>query len=337
MILKIAKHKWGSYNTVLAGDLGATKTNLAICSWNGKTLSVLKTGTYTTRDFSDVTSMIREFLSTEKLPEKICLGVAGPVQKGVVSMTNAGIEINSEELSKQFDGLPVELINDLEATANSLAVIEEKDIHVLHRGKEEVGGNAAVIAPGTGLGEAGLYYDRSGYHPFATEGGHCDFAPATELDMELLHFLKRKFDHISWERVVSGPGISVIYDFLYHEKEREAPAWLKDKILAHDKPTVISEHVDDCGICRETMEIFLRYLAAEAANLVLKFKATGGLFIAGGIIPHLVPILHEDYFLKWFCHRGRMKTLLENVPVRIILNEEAPLLGAAYHGANTSY
>ena len=172
MILKIAKHKWGSYNTVLAGDLGATKTNLAICSWNGKTLSVLKTGTYTTRDFSDVTSMVREFLSTEKLPEKICLGVAGPVQKGVVSMTNAGLEINSEELSKQFDGLPVELINDLEATANSLAVIEEKDIHVLHRGKEEVGGNAAVIAPGTGLGEAGLYYDRSGYHPFATEGGH---------------------------------------------------------------------------------------------------------------------------------------------------------------------
>lgn len=337
MILKIAKHKWGSYNTILAGDIGGSKADLAICSWDGSDLSLLKSITYKTKDFKDINAMLREFVSNEKMPEKICLGVAGPVQNGAVSLTNIGLEISSEEISKNFNDIPVELVNDLEAAGNGLAVIGEKDIHILQEGDKEALGNVALIAPGTGLGEGGLYHDRSGYHPFATEGGHCDFAPRTEMDLELYQFLKKKFNHVSWERVVSGPGISVVYDFLHHEKEREEPAWLKEKMLAHDKATVISGHADDCEICKETMELFFRYLAEESANLVLKLKATGGLFIGGGIIAHLLPILNKDYFLKWFCQYGRMKNLLKTVPVKIILNEKTPVLGAAYHGVHTSY
>ena len=337
MILKIAKHTWLNHKSVLAGDIGGTKANLAICSWNGLHLSLIKNNTYKTKDFKDINAMLNEFVCNEKMPEKICLGVAGPVNNGIVSMTNSALQIHSEEISKRFDGILVELINDLEATANGLAVIDESDIHVLHAGDNEAKGNVVIIAPGTGLGEAGLFHDRNGYHPFATEGGHCDFSPRTEIDIELFNFLRKKFGHVSWERVVSGPGICMIYDFLHHVKEREEPSWLKEKMLAHDKATVISEHAGECDICNETMELFLRYLARESANLVLKFKATGGLYIAGGIIPHLLPILHEDFFIKCFSQHSRMKELLQQIPVRIILNENTPLLGAAFHGVNTSY
>jgi glucokinase len=332
MILKLAGHTYEGDKDVLAGDIGATKTNLAFCHWNGTGLSVQKTVTYKTKSFQDIGSMIREFIANEKMPGKICLGIAGPVQDGKVSLTNVHWEIEGKALSEEFNQVPVSLINDLEATAYGLAVIEQKNVHELYEGGKEAKGNMAIIAPGTGLGEAGLYQGLDGYYPFGTEGGHCDFAPRTDLDIEFYHFLKRKFGHVSWERVISGPGICTIYDFLRLEKDRSEPAWLKEKILMHDKASVISENAGECEICGETMELFIRYLAEESANLVLKLKASGGLFIAGGIIPHILPILHKEVFMKWFTSAGRLKSFLQSVPIKIVLNDKTPLLGAAWYG-----
>ena len=335
MILKIAGQTHAGEKKVLAGDVGATKTNLALCHWDGSRLTIQKNVTYKTKNFQDAGSMIRDFISHEKNPGAISLGVAGPVRDGKVTLTNIGWEIDSKSVSAQLNGIPVSLINDLEASAYGLALLDQKDLFVVQEGRPEAGGNGAVIAPGTGLGEAGLYEGPDGYHPFATEGGHCNFAPVTDLDIEFYSFLRKKFGHVSWERVISGPGICNIYDFLHLEKEGPEPAWLKEKMLAHDKASVISENAGECEICQETMRLFLRYLAEESANLVLKLNATGGLFIGGGIIPHVLSLLNKDDFMKWFSSAGRLKPFLQSVPVKILLNETSPLLGAAWYGINT--
>jgi glucokinase len=332
-VIRIANNTSVDNYNILAGDVGATKSNLAIFNWDGHSLNIQKQADYKSAEFKSIISMLSDFLVGETLPEIISLGIAGPVNDSKVTMTNTGWIISRKEISEMFGPVTVLLINDLEATAYSLAVISEKDIHVLYDPESVTEGNIAIISPGTGLGEAGLYYNSDGYHPFATEGGHCDFAPRTELDIELYRYLNKKFSHVSWEKVISGPGISLIYDFLHHEKEREEPSWLKEKMLAHDKAIVISEQAEDCGICRETMDLFIRFLAEESANLVLKLKATGGLFIAGGIIPHLLNLLHKGSFMKWFTKTEPMENLLKAVPVRILLNEKLPLLGAAYYGA----
>jgi glucokinase len=336
MKLKIHQRTTNDKFDILAGDIGATKTNLGIYHWDGTSLTEKKTAGFKTNKFLDINSLIGAFMEKEKMPDRVCLAVAGPVKDGKVTLTNNGWELRDSEISKYYKQVPVTLINDLEATAYGLAVKDDKNIHVLHEGIPDPHGNMAIIAPGTGLGEAGLCYDTDGYHPFATEGGHCDFAPRTDVDVELYHFLKKKFGHVSWERIVSGPGICQIFDFLHLEKERETPVWLIEKTLSHDKAATISEHAADCAICKETIELFLHYLAVESASLVLKLKATGGLFIGGGIIPHLLPQLHESNFIKSFTSAGRMKNLLQSVPVLLIMNEKTPLIGAASYGVHNS-
>jgi glucokinase len=331
MSIPIAKHNKLVFNSVLAADIGATKTTLAICNWNGK-LNIQKINTYKTKSFPNIISMIESFVDDDQMPHKISLGVAGPVLDGSVIMTNTGWSINIREVSDKFNHIPVALINDLEATAYGLAVLNKEDIHTLIEKKKHIGGNIAIIAPGTGLGEAGLIKSADGYHPLATEGGHCHFAPVNDMDVMLYSFLHKKYDQVSWERVISGPGICNIYDFLLQVVELEEPAWLKEKMLSHDKATVISENAGDAEICRETINMFVRFLALESTNLALKFKATGGIYIAGGIIPHLLPVIHVEYFQKWFSYAGRMKDLIQSIPVNILLNKNTPLSGAAYHG-----
>jgi glucokinase len=330
-VIKIANHNKLRYSSVLAADIGATKTTLAICNWDGQ-LNVQKINTYKTKSFPDIISMIESFVDDDKMPQKISLGVAGPVLDGSVTMTNTGWSINSREVSERFNHIPVALINDLEATAYGLAVLNKEDIHTLIEKKKHLDGNIAIIAPGTGLGEAGLIKSTDGYHPMATEGGHCHFAPVTDIDVKLYSFLHKKYDQVSWERVVSGPGICNIYDFLHQVVEMEEPAWLKEKILAHDKATVISENAGDAEICRETITMFFRFLALESTNLALKLKATGGVYIAGGILPHLLPLLHKEYFQKWFSYAGPMRNLIQSIPINILKNKKTPLSGAAYHG-----
>lgn len=320
--------------TLLAGDIGGTKTNMALYSYDGTTFTLLKEDKFRTKDYSDLGKMIADFLSGNKTPDRMCFGVAGPVLNGKVKITNVPWGIDSNEIAKLYNNIPVHLINDLETTAYGLAVLEEKDLHIIHESKHTPG-NWGIIAPGTGLGEAGLYWNGKNAHPFPTEGGHCDFAPRTEQDLEMFTYLKRKFGHVSWERLISGPGILTIYEFLRDVKEMDVPAWLTDKMLAHDDaPALISENADNVPICTETMNLFLRYLATEAANLALKIKATAGIFIGGGIMPKNLKLIDTHAFLRWFHDFGRMKHLLEDIPIKIILNDKTALLGAAWYAVN---
>jgi glucokinase len=329
---KILKESPGS-SIVLAGDVGATKTHLSLIKFEGDNIVIFKEEKYKSSDYKNIIELTGNFIIDITLPDSICFGVAGPVLDGHAKLSNINWEINKDELSNHFGVKNVHLINDLEATAYGLAMLTEKDLAALHCGDETPVGNAAVIAPGTGLGEAGLYWDGQYYHPFATEGGHCDFAPRNEFDFELYTFLQKKFGHVSWERLVCGPGIINIYQFLRDKKKREEPEWLREKMKNADAAAVISQHADQSDICKETMQFFIRCLAFESANLVIKLKATGGLFIGGGIAPQIVPLLQNNAFYSSFCQSGRLNYLLEKVPVKIILNTKTALLGAAWYGA----
>ena len=332
-LIKKAFTNDGGTRTILAGDIGGTKSNLAIFEFQGDNFRVVKEVTLKSNHFTDAQTMISSFLSDNEKPDVITLGVAGPVIAGSVSITNLTWGMKAEDISSANGFTPVHLINDLEATSYGLALLTAGDILTIHEAQREISGNIALIAPGTGLGESGLYFDGKSYHPFATEGGHCGFGPRTQLDIELYQYLSEKFGHVSWERVVSGKGIEAIFDFLSKIKAREVPPPLQQALEAGDKAKCITDHAASYEICHETLQIFLRFLAIEASNLALKMKATGGIFIGGGIIPKLIDKIEFDVFLENFRNCGRMRPLLEDVPVRIILNEKTALLGAAYYGA----
>lgn len=319
--------------TVLAGDVGATKTNVALIKMDGESAIVLKESTYSSQQYKSITEITGDFLKELPLPDACCIGVAGPVFNGKVKLTNLSWELDSSEIAQQMGLANVYLINDLEATAYGLAMIGDKDTQMIHKGSDTLSGNAAIIAPGTGLGESGLYFDGKLFHPFATEGGHSDFASRDKLDFELYEYLQSKFGHVSNERVVCGPGILNIYQFLKDEKKLEEPGWIADEMEKDDAAAVISKHIEQSTLCNETMRLFIHYLAYESANLVLKLKATGGLFIGGGIAPQLIPLFEKYRFNDSFLNSGRMNDLLEKVTVSIILNTKTAMLGAAYYGA----
>jgi glucokinase len=318
---------------LLAGDIGATKSHLALFSCGAKRLSVIQEFTYRTQDFPDAINMMQAFLSDREPPERICFGVAGPVQSGIVELTNVGWHMDTREISRRWHQVPVYLINDLEATAYGLAALEEKDMDQLDAVPQQPHGNIAVIAPGTGLGEAGLFWDGLRHHPFATEGGHTDFAPRSPTDVALYGYLQQQLGHVSWESVLSGPGIHAIFRFLQDSQKREVPAWLAEEMRLQDPAAVISKNALKSPVCAETMALFFRYLAQEAANLTLKLKATGGLFIGGGIIRKNGHVLDKTVFRNNFCNNGRMQALLQEVPVTLVLNDKTALLGAAYYAA----
>lgn len=322
-------------STILAGDIGGTKSHLALFSHNREEFTIIRENRYTTKDFNNAGKMIKKFLSDDNIPHSICLGVAGPVQNGKVNLTNVSWQLDSLVISNEFDHTPVYIINDLEATAYGLNQLKGSDIHQIYEPSQKYDGNIALIAPGTGLGEAGIYYDGKQYHPFATEGGHCDFAPQNELDIDLYRHLHKKYDHVSWERLISGPGIVDIFEFL-SSNGREIPLWLTDKLTSHDRAAVISSNAGDAAICMETMELFFKFLAREAANLALKLKATGGLYIGGGILPKIIKLLPNETFIRWFRGNGRMKSLLQQISLKVILNDKTALLGAAFYGSTRS-
>ena len=318
---------------VLAGDVGATKTNLALYRMNEDEALMLKEDNYKSQQYKSITEITDDFLKGQPHPEACCIGVAGPVFKGKVKLTNLSWEMDSNEIVEHTKIAKVSLINDLEANAYGLAMLTDKDTLVIHKGSATPSGNAAIIAPGTGLGEAGLYFDGKLFHPFATEGGHSDFAPRDKTDFELYEYLQNKFGHVSNERVICGPGILNIYQFLKEEKKLEEPRWLTDEIYKSDAAAVISKHVGQCALCDETMRLFICFLAHESANLVLKMKAIGGLFIGGGIAPQLIPLFEKYQFNNFFISSGRMNSLLKKVTVSIILNTKTAMLGAAYYAA----
>lgn len=324
--------------TVLAGDIGGTKTNLAFYAATETGLKVLHTGRYPSAEYTSCTAILQQFLADNNCPapDRICLGVAGPVLNGKVDLTNLNWDIDIKVVKRTMGVEAVFLLNDLESMAYGLAALTEEDYITIHPGDEHSTGNMAIIAPGTGLGQAGLYWNGQNHFPFPTEGGHTDFSPRTDLDIALLKFLQNEYGVVSWEKVVAGPAIIDIYHFLRDVKKREEPNWLKDALEQekNDSAVISGAAIEQkAAICIETMELFVRYLARESSNLVLKMKATGGLFLGGGIPPKIAPLLLQPQFMEHYMDCDRMQHLLENVPIRIIKNDKTGLIGAAYYGA----
>ncbi len=324
--------------TILAGDVGGTKTNLAIFKANANANEVNCTleATYHSSKYSSGTDILEEFLQAnpDVKPNRISLGVAGPVLQGKVDITNLSWAMDSADIRNKTGVQEIFMINDLEATAYGLAALNGNDFITIHQGSGASAGNMAIIAPGTGLGEAGLFWDGQQYHPFPTEGGHSDFSPRTALDIELYKYLETKYEIVSWEKVIAGPAIHDIYRFLCDEKKRPEAEWLQDAFRDGDPSAIISESAleEKDPVCIETMQLYVRYLARESCNLVLKIKATSGLYLGGGIPPKISSLLQKNVFYNNFLDCDRMQTLVKKVPIRIILNPKTALLGAGYYG-----
>lgn len=324
--------------TVLAGDVGGTKTNLAFCRVDEEGVEVLHMKKFASADFHSCVDILHSFIEEHGSlkADKICLGVAGPVIDGKVDLTNLNWFLDVADIRRDTGVKDVALLNDLEAIAYGLAGLRDEDFTWVHKGRSDSRGNMAIIAPGTGLGEAGLYWDGRAYHPFPTEGGHCDFSPRTELDMDLYWYMQKQFGVVSWEKVVAGPAIHEIYLFLRDERKRHVPGWLAEAMETEEDPSrLISETAmeDKAAICVDTMNIFIRYLAREASNLVMKMKATGGLFLGGGIPPKISALFQKAQFYTHYMDCDRMQHLLETVPIRVINNDKAAVIGAACYGA----
>lgn len=319
---------------LLAGDIGGTKTNLAVFSREAGLRSPLVERTYTSSEYPDLETMVEEFLSVTDQPvERACFGVAGPVIKGQVEATNLPWILDENQLQEHLGFSEVRLINDLFAVAQAVPLLEEEDLVTLQAGGQVEAGNRAVIAPGTGLGEAFLTWDGSCYRAYASEGGHTDFAPRDSLELELLRYLQTRYDHVSYERVCSGSGIPNIYQFLKESGCASEPGWLNERLaLASDPtPVIVKAALDpaqSCELCSKTLAVFASILGAEAGNLALKVMATGGVYLGGGIPPRILPILEDPVFLDSFSAKGRFSELLSEVPLHVISNPKAALLGA---------
>jgi glucokinase len=303
---------------ILAGDIGATKTVLALFD---KTKCV-KEERYESKQYAGLEPILKLFLK-EKV-EAACFGVAGPVIAGRCKTTNLPWIVEEAELKKQLKTDKVQLINDLEANGWGIGVLSSSELLVLNRGDPSVKGNGALISAGTGLGQAGLYWDGQRHHPFASEGGHTDFAPRDELEVELLRHLQHKFGHVSYERVVSGPGLQELYQFLIDRG-------LEQSELKQVEPHAIIEKAMEAEskTCSRALRGFISLYGSEAGNLALKFMARGGLYLGGGIAPTIVSALQEGGFLQAFIAKGRFKPLLSSIPIKVILNDKTALLGAA--------
>ena len=321
---------------VLAGDIGGTNTRLALYDVKGRRLEALTVQSYSSQQYDSLGAVMREFLDTHRHPpQAACLGVAGPVHNQVAKITNLPWQINAAEIAGNFGIGSVSLLNDLEATGWGLPTMQSDDLCTLQDGDTQAGGNAAIIAAGTGLGQAGLYFDGEHHQPFACEGGHTDFSPQTELDMALLRYLQQQYEHVSWERVVSGSGLVSLHACLCDLRHREIPDWLQQSMQAGDPAAAISSAAQQGRdeICTEALQWFIHLYGVEAGNLALKLMATGGVYVAGGIAPKILEQMQDGTFIEAFCAKGRMRVLMERMPVRVVLNDDVALQGAAVKAA----
>ena len=317
---------------ILAGDIGGTHTRLVFFQERGGGLTAVAEETFPSREHASLEAVLQKFIAAHSFPITCaCFGIAGPVGHGRCDATNLPWVVDSSLVARELGLKSVGLINDLEANAWGVAVLETKDFVVLNEGAAGASGNAAIISAGTGLGEAGLYWDGRRHRPFATEGGHTDFAPRNNLEMELLDYLLKQFQRVSYERVVSGPGLLNIYHFLRDNGRGEEPPWLAERIRQQDPAAVVSEAGlnGESELCVQALDLFVSIYGAEAGNLALKVMATGGVYLGGGIAPKIVQKLRDPVFLNAFTFKGRMRPLLQAMPVRVILNPKTALLGAA--------
>jgi glucokinase len=328
---------------LLAGDIGGTKTNLAVFSAETGLRAPLAEATFPSADYPSLEALVREFLDQVDLKvDRASFGVAGPVAAGRAEITNLPWVMDGTQLQEVLNLSSVRLLNDLAAIAHAVPFLEPDDLHTLNVGQPVPAGTMAVIAPGTGLGEAFLTWGGSRYRPHASEGGHTDFAPTNPLEVELLRYLQDRFGHVSCERVCSGRGLPNIYTYLKDSGYADEPAWLAEQLAAADDPTpvIVNTALDEekpCELCVATLSTFVSILGAEAGNLALKVLASGGVYLGGGIPPRILPALEQGRFMEAFQRKGRMSDLLARMPVHVILNPKVALLGAACHGLELSH
>lgn len=322
-------------NYVLAGDVGGTKTVLALFNGDAGYRKPLKKQRFSSSAYSSLAEIVKEFLSDEdSVVRNAIFGVAGPVRNGHSHITNLPWVIDARELEDQLRA-PVYLMNDLAATAYAIPFLESSDILTLNPGISSAHENIGIIAPGTGLGEAFLVWSGDHYQALASEGGHVGFAPRDSLQVELLEYLYERYGHVSFERVCSGSGLPNIYNFLKNRGRYKEPDWLKAALEDAKDPTpviveaAIDEQVD---ICTATLDIFIDILGNEAGNLALKMLATGGIYLAGGMPTRILPWLQKPGFMNSFSSKGRFTEMLGDIPVQVVLNPESPLMGAACYG-----
>jgi glucokinase len=317
---------------ILAGDIGGTHARLAYFQPQNGHLHMVSERVYPSREHRELGEIVSQFLDDSGArPDAACFGIAGPVRNGRVETSNLPWVVEQSRLAKQIHLPATLLINDLEASAWGIGALAAGDLVPLNRVSGPVAGNQAVIAPGTGLGEAGLFWDGSRHHVFACEGGHTDFGPQGELQIELIRFLKARFGHVSYERILSGPGLVNVYEFLRDSGCGKESAEFSDALKQGDPAAVISRAALDGtqSLAEKALDVWIAVYGAEAANLALKVMATGGLFLAGGISPKILAKLTGPVFMQSFLDKGRMRPLVESIPVQIVTNDKAGLLGAA--------
>ena len=318
---------------ILAGEIGATRTRLAAFETEGSRLNCVVEKTYPSHDYSSLAEILPQFTRTEGIGvHSACFGVAGPVRARRSKISNLPWTIDAKELAAQLKLPTVGLLNDLEAYAYGIDALESKDFITISEGSKEAEGNRAVISAKTGLGMAGLYWDGFRHHPFACEGGHADFAPRDAAQIELLSYLQKKYDRVSNERVLSGPGIHDIYNFLRDTKKAGEPAELREKMQnAPDPSPLISRFALEgtYPICEQTLSIFVSVFGAEAGNCALRYMTMGGIYIGGVIAAKIAPKMQDGTFMQAFLDKGRMASILKDMPVQIIANDDCGLIGAA--------
>jgi glucokinase len=321
---------------ILAADIGGTNARLGLFERDGPTLRNVAMRRYPSRGHASLEEIVERFLAEAGRPvEAACFAVAGPVSEGRVVLTNLGWTVDARRLARAVRLDTVRLINDLEGIAHGLDELADTDVALLHPGAPGVQGNRAIIAAGTGLGEAGAYWDGRRHHPFACEGGHADFGPRTPLEVDLLISGLARHDRVSYERVLSGSGLYELYRFLRDSGHGEEPRWLTRELEQDPGPVVIVRAALDRqdALCLEAVDLFVSIYGAEAGNLALKVMARGGVWIAGGIAPRILPRMKEPAFREGFLAKGRMRPLLEAMPVRLILNDMVGLIGAARYAS----
>lgn len=317
---------------ILAGDIGGTNARLALFEVSGGNVNLVSTSTFPSRKYSGLDRIVIEFVEAAKVhPDAACFGVAGPVSNGRVETTNLPWVVESKRLADELKIVRALLINDLEATAWGVPALGANDLVALNQVKGNPVGTQAVIAAGTGLGEAAMYWDGTQYHPLACEGGHSDFAPRDDLEIDLFRYLHKRYGHVSNERILSGPGLVNVFHFLRDTGRGTEPKWLTDEMQNSDPAAAIGRAglAGDSPMAEQALGIFVSVYGAEAGNLALKTKATGGVFVAGGIAPKLLPKLAGPLFMHSFVSKGRMQSLLEAIPVKVVVNDQTALIGAA--------
>jgi len=320
---------------ILAADVGATNTRIGFFeSSNGK-LQPKLIRKFRNRDYTGLEASLDEFLTSGSRVDYACFGVAGPVVEGKVELTNCAWVVDQSKLMVRLSTKHVSLLNDMEATGYGIAQLGNEDLLVLNNGAPDESSAAALIAAGTGLGEAVLHGNGSARVPLPSEAGHADFAPNNEAEAELLRYLRPRFHHVSWDRVLSGPGLLLIYEFLRDTgRGTEQPA-VAEQIRTGDPGAAISAAAmaGTCELCTQALDLFAGIYGAESGNLALRSLARGGVYIGGGIAPKIRQKLQDGTFMRAFLNKGRMRSLVESIPVYLILAEQIALFGAAAFAA----